>query len=71
MISLATAAQLTELAMSITAGTITVAEAARKLIGIGLDLVPVEDLKAFLTDEARKRADLAADLAEDVKFGAE
>lgn len=41
----------------------------RKLAGYALDFVPVDDLREYLTEEARRRADLAADLAEKAKFG--
>ena len=44
------------------------AEVARALVGVGLDLVPVAELRAYLTDEARRRDELAANLAEEAKL---
>lgn len=41
---------------------------ARALIGLGLRLVPREELQAYLTDDGIARAELAADAAEAVKF---
>ncbi len=40
----------------------------RKLANYALDFIPVDDLKAHLTEEARRRADVAADAAEQLKF---
>ena len=48
---------------------ITPADAARTLVGIGLAFVPVEDLRQYLDEEARKRAEAVADAAEALKFG--
>lgn len=45
------------------------ADVARAIVGVGLDLVPVEELRGYLTDEARRRGELAADVAEAAKFG--
>lgn len=45
-------------------------ELARRLAYLGLDLAPVDDLKGLLTEEARKRDEIAVDIAEDIKFGA-
>ncbi len=44
------------------------ADVVRALISLILDLVPHEEARVYLDDAARKRADKAADLAEDVKF---
>ncbi len=40
----------------------------RALVALMLDLIPHNEARVYLDDEARKRADKAADLAEDVKF---
>jgi len=40
----------------------------RKLANYALDFLPVDELKEHLSEEARRRADLAADLAEQLKF---
>ncbi len=46
------------------------AQIARELIGIALDIYGNEaDLKDFLTEAARKRADAIADAATDAKVG--
>lgn len=42
---------------------------ARRLVAIALSLVPVDDLKTFLSEEARKLDDTLADVAEEAKFG--
>jgi hypothetical protein len=44
---------------------------ARGIASALLDHVDVETARQLLDDEGRKRANLAADLAEDVKFGPE
>lgn len=40
----------------------------RAIVGLLLDLLPHEEAKLYLDEEARKRADLAADALEAVKF---
>lgn len=45
------------------------AEAARALVSKALDLVPVDELRTYLNDEAARRAELAGDIAEAIKFG--
>lgn len=49
---------------------------ARKLIGLALDIVPADAAKQLIDDEAVKRSNAIADLAEDAvvaaqKFGAD
>lgn len=44
-------------------------EAAKRSIELGLDLVPAEQLSAFLTDAAAARANEIANAAEGAKFG--
>ena len=48
--------------------SVSAADVARSIIGLGLDLVSVEELREYLDDEARRRADLAAEVAEQLKF---
>jgi hypothetical protein len=48
---------------------VTPLEIARSLFSLALALIPHEEAKLLLDDEARKRANAAADLAEMVKFG--
>jgi hypothetical protein len=48
---------------------VTPIEIARSLFSLALALIPHEEAKLLLDDEARKRANAAADLAEMVKFG--
>lgn len=40
----------------------------KAIIDAGLELVPVEDLRRYLDDAAIARAELAADLIEDLRF---
>lgn len=42
---------------------------SRRLAGIALNLLPVDELKQHLDDEARARVDLVADGVEAAKFG--
>jgi hypothetical protein len=42
---------------------------ARRAVGLGLDLVPVETLREYLSDEDARRANAIADAAADAKFG--
>lgn len=44
-------------------------DVARKIIGILLDLVPHTVAQQLLTDEAIRRANTTADMAEAIKFG--
>lgn len=39
---------------------------SRALVGLALDLAPVEELAPYLTEEARRRADAAVDILEAV-----
>ncbi|AKU96992.1 hypothetical protein AKJ09_03656 [Labilithrix luteola] len=63
------AARLLELGLAVERGALSASEAALQLADIGLDMVPVDDLRGSLTDAARARADLIADAAEAAKFG--
>lgn len=42
---------------------------ARRAVGLGLDLVPVEELRGYLHEESQRRANAIADAAEAAKFG--
>ena len=44
-------------------------EAVRYAVDAALDLVPVDDLRQMLTDEAVRRQNAIADIAEEAKFG--
>lgn len=69
-LDLGKALALLDLSRKIIAGEIVdPQEVARALVGLALDLAPVGLLSLHLTEEARKRADLVADLAEAAKFG--
>ncbi len=68
MIPVSTAAQILELGTAIMGGALTAADIGRRIASIGLDVVPVEDLQQYLSDEAARRADLLVDLAEAEKF---
>lgn len=68
--SLADGLAVMDLARRIIAGDITdPKEIARALVGLALDHAPVAELAPYLDEEARRRADLVADLAEAAKFG--
>jgi hypothetical protein len=43
-------------------------DVARSLVGLGLDLVPHDELQRYLTEAGVARAESVADLAESVKF---
>lgn len=47
------------------------AEVAREMMGLAVDMIPVEDLKPFLTDINRKFTDLEADVLEQIKLSGE
>jgi hypothetical protein len=60
---------LVRLGADIIAGDVTDGlAAARSLVGVALDLVPVEELRQYLTEGDRARADLAADMIEEAKL---
>ena len=40
----------------------------RRLAGIAVNFIPVDELRAYLTEAAQKRDDIAVDLVEDAKF---
>lgn len=54
--------------LGVASGSITPADGAKQLLGIAVDMVPVDQLKAFLTERDRIWADLAADVAEQIKL---
>jgi hypothetical protein len=60
---------LIRLGADIVAGDVTDGlAAARALVGAALDFVPVEDLRQYLTEADRARADLAVDMVEEAKL---
>ena len=56
-------------ALGVTTGAVTPVEGARIVMATLSDLIPVEDLKEFLTDQDRIFAELSADVAESIKLG--
>lgn len=56
-------------AMSVATGATTPVEGARRVMSALSGLIPVADLKEFLTDQDRIFAELAADVAESIKLG--
>ena len=46
----------------------SIGDAARALVGLGLQLVPREELQRYLTEGGAERADIMADIAESAKF---
>ncbi len=62
---------LIQLGTELATGKVTDALAtAKKIMAIAIDLLPVEDLKPYLTDRDRVWADLAVDIAEAIKVDA-
>lgn len=60
---------LFDLARTIVAGErVDPVEVMRALADIAIQLLPVDQLKTFLDDAARKRDELAVDIAEDAKL---
>ena len=57
-------------ALGVANGSVAPADGAKKLLGIAVDMVPVDQLKHFLTERDRIWADLAADVAEQIKLEA-
>jgi hypothetical protein len=47
----------------------SVGDVARSLVGLGLQLVPRDELQRYLTEFGIVRGELAADIAEEAKFG--
>jgi hypothetical protein len=61
---------LARLGIDIAEGKVnSVGDAARSLVGLGLQLVPREELHRYLTTFGRESAEIAADIAEVAKFG--
>lgn len=46
-------------------------ETARKLMGVAVDMIPVDELKEFLSNQDRIFADLSVDVAEQIKLEGE
>lgn len=55
-------------ALAVASGAKSPADGARELLGLAVDMIPVDELKEFLTDRDRIWADLAADVAEQIKL---
>ncbi len=55
-------------ALGVATGATSPVDGAKELLGLAVDMVPVDQLKAFLTERDRVWADLAADVAEEVKL---
>ncbi len=64
----AVALALVELGVDAARGRLTPSEAARRLVGVGLDMVPRSELIAYLTPTGVAAAELLADVAEAAKF---
>lgn len=64
------ALSLIALGLEISQGKLTdPQEIAHRVVALGLELVPVDQLSPFLTEAARRRADAIADAAERLKVG--
>ena len=71
IIPAAITAEAAQLVADIMGGRLTnYADIARRLVGLGLDLVPVEQLRIYLDEADRARAEHLANLAQMAKFGA-
>lgn len=64
-----TIAKIIRVAADAVVGAVNPADVARAVVAVGLELVPEEDLRAYLDEEAAKRAETIADAAERLKFG--
>lgn len=64
----AAAIEIAFTALGVTTGAVKPVEGARRVMARVSDLVPVEDLKAFLSDQDRIFAELSADVAEQIKL---
>jgi hypothetical protein len=63
------ATQLVQIGADALSGQASTEQTVRRLVHAGLDLVPAETLREYLTDAARARGELLADAAELAKFG--
>ncbi len=54
--------------IAVASGALSPAQGAKELLGLSVDMIPVEYLKEFLTERDRIWADLAADVAEQIKL---
>ncbi len=54
--------------IAVATGAITPLEGAKQLARLSVDLIPVGYLREYLTDRDRVWADLAADIAEEIKL---
>lgn len=63
------AIEMAFVALSVTTGVIAPVEGARRVMRALPRLIPVNDLKEFLTDQDRIFAELSADVAEQIKVG--
>ena len=55
-------------ALGVASGTTSPVDGAKRLLGLAVDMIPVDELKAFLLERDRIFADLAADVAEEIKL---
>ncbi len=55
-------------ALGVATGATSPVDGAKQLLGLAVDMVPVDQLKQFLTDRDRVWADLAADVAEEIRL---
>ena len=44
-------------------------DVARELVGVGMQLVPYDELRGYLTETGKARGEIVADVAEMAKFG--
>lgn len=67
--TLAQSLEVAALGIDLASGKLTdPVEIGRRLAHVALDVVPVDELKGYLDDEAAKRADAIADVAEALKL---
>ncbi len=58
-------------ALGVASGSIKPVDGAKQLLGLAVDMIPVSELREFLTERDRIMADLAADVAEQIKLAGE
>ncbi len=64
----AAALQAALTAISVATGATPPVDGAKAILGYAVDMIPEEELKGFLLERDRIFADLAADVAEEIKL---
>ncbi len=65
---LSAALEVATTGIAVASGQLTPTQGAKRLLALAVDLIPVEDLREFLTEHDRIFADLSVDVAEQIKL---